>query len=305
MSHSRKSAINLVLGAANIGDKSIDAMARFDAPDEVRSFLDVFARRGYNQIDTSRMYSPHAPGSCEPRLAAVSAGERFVIDTKVMSWKPATHAKNEVLSEINLSLETLRIPQINIEYLHVPDRDTPFEEPSEEVQRFVDICEEYGYVKPSVYQGQYNAVVRSGEKDLFPILRKNGIAFYAYSPAAGGLFAGNHKNAKAGGRWDRSISSGEVYANLYLRPSIMAATEKALETASRHGIAGHAVALRWTAHHSLLSSKNGDSIIIGASSVNQLESNIDMIEQGPLPHDVVAAIEAVYEEIGDEIPYHF
>ncbi|KAF5518131.1 Aflatoxin B1 aldehyde reductase member 2 [Colletotrichum aenigma] len=110
MSHSRKSVINLVLGAANIGDKSIDAMARFDTPDEVRSFLDVFARRGYNQIDTS-------------------PGERFVIDTKVMSWKPATHAKHEVLSEINLSLETLRIPQINIEYLHVPDRDTPFEEP--------------------------------------------------------------------------------------------------------------------------------------------------------------------------------
>lgn len=85
----------------------------------------------------------------------------------------------------------------------------------------------------------------------------------------------------------------------------MTATEKALETASRHGIPGHAVALRWTAHHSVLSSTHGDSMIIGASSVHQLESNIDMIEQGPLPHDVVAAVEAVYEEIGDEIPYHF
>lgn len=84
----------------------------------------------------------------------------------------------------------------------------------------------------------------------------------------------------------------------------MAATEKALEVASRYGISGHAAALRWTAHHSVLNEKYGDAIIIGASSLEQLESNLDMIEQGPLPDDVVGALEAAYEEIGDEIPYH-
>jgi aflatoxin B1 aldehyde reductase len=36
-------------------------------------------------------------------------------------------------------------------------------------------------------------------------LRKYGISFYAYSPAAAGFFAGNHKNIKAGGRYDRSV----------------------------------------------------------------------------------------------------
>jgi aflatoxin B1 aldehyde reductase len=48
------------------------------------------------------------------------------------------------------------------------------------VQKFVDICEEKGYIKPSVYQGHYNAIVRGGEKELFPLLRKNNIAFFAY-----------------------------------------------------------------------------------------------------------------------------
>ena len=32
-----------------------------------------------------------------------------------------------------------------------------------------------------VYQGQYNPVTRKGEKDLFPVLRKNGISFFAYT----------------------------------------------------------------------------------------------------------------------------
>lgn len=87
-------------------------------------------------------------------------------------------------------------------YLHVPDRQTPFEDSAKaindafqkgqfkhfglsnytaaEVQKFIDIGEEKGYVKPSVFQGHYNAVVRGGEKELFPLLRKHNMAFWAY-----------------------------------------------------------------------------------------------------------------------------
>ena len=87
-------------------------------------------------------------------------------------------------------------------YLHAPDRTTPFEETcramdaewrkgkfarfgisnyrADEVEAIVDICEKEGFVKPSVYQGRYNAIIRGGEEMLFPILRKHGIAFYAY-----------------------------------------------------------------------------------------------------------------------------
>ncbi|RSL96764.1 hypothetical protein CEP52_011296 [Fusarium oligoseptatum] len=326
MTSNGKSPIKLVLGTANIGDTSIDPMARFNTPDEVNGFLNAFAARGYDQLDNARNYSPHAPGSSEPRLGAVAAGDRFAIDTKVNSLQPGSHTKANVLKEIDDSLEALKIKQINIEYLHMPDRATKFEEACEamdqahkegkikhwglsnytadEVQTIVKICEECGFVKPTVYQGQYNLIVRGGEKELFPLLRKEGIAFYAYSPAAAGFFAGNHKKVKAGGRYDKSLILGGIYAQFYLKPSIMAATEKALEIASGHGISGHAAALRWTAYHSHLSKAHGDAIVIGASSPEQLESNIDMIEQGALPDDVVAALEAVYEEIGDEVSYH-
>ena len=87
-------------------------------------------------------------------------------------------------------------------FLHVPDRQTPFEEAikamneafqqgkfkhfglsnytAQEVQQILDICERNGYVKPTVFQGHYNAIVRGGEKELFPLLRRHGIAFFAY-----------------------------------------------------------------------------------------------------------------------------
>lgn len=38
-----------------------------------------------------------------------------------------------------------------------------------------------GYVKPGVYQGQYNLLARKPEELLMPLLRSNGISFYAYA----------------------------------------------------------------------------------------------------------------------------
>lgn len=166
------------------------------------AYLDAFHDRGGRQLDTARTYSPHAPGSSETRLGTIEAGKRFAIDTKVVSFLPGSHTKDKIAKSVDTSLELLKIPTINIEYLHVPDRTTPFEETveamneaykagkfkqfglsnftAEEVEKVLSICEERGFIKPSVYQGQYNPIVRSGEKELFPLLRKHGIAFYAW-----------------------------------------------------------------------------------------------------------------------------
>ena len=96
-----------------------------------------------------------------------------------------------------------------------------------------------------------------------------------------------------------------MYREFYVKPAITAATDKAVKVAAQHGIGGHAAALRWTAHHSILSAEHGDSVIVGASSVEQLKANLDVIEQGPLPQDVVSALEAIHAEVGDEASYHF
>lgn len=50
----------------------------------------------------------------------------------------------------------------------------------EDTEKFFAICQEKGYIKPSVYQGQYNVLQRQIEDDLFPLLRANNCAFYAF-----------------------------------------------------------------------------------------------------------------------------
>lgn len=322
----------IVLGAANVGDTKVDKLAKYDTPEEVKAFLDAFYEHGGRHLDTSRNYSPGAPGSSEPRLGAADAGSRFDIDTKVLGIPGTgpTHTAQQIKQSINQSIADLKLPEgvkIDVMYLHIPDRETPFEETCEaineayqlgqfkrfglsnytadEVEKIVAICKEKGFVAPTVYQGQYNPLVRSGEDTLFPVLRKHGIAFYAYSPAAAGVFVGNQKTAQSGSRFDPSHRVGQLYAATYDKPKIAIAADHAKEVAAKHGINGHAAALRWTTFHSILDRAKGDAVIIGASSVAQLVTNLDIIDQGPLPQELVEVLDGVYGQLGDEAAkYH-
>jgi aflatoxin B1 aldehyde reductase len=168
----------------------------------LEAVLDSFYARGHQEIDTAQVYSVHAFGTSEPRLGAAHAGDRFLLDTKVESRSAGDHKRENVRRNIDVSLERLKVDSVNILYLHSPDRTVPFEETcdalntafaegkfkswglsnysAEEVGKIVEICDSRQWKRPSVYQGQYNPIVRGAEKDLFPILRKYGMSYYAY-----------------------------------------------------------------------------------------------------------------------------
>jgi aflatoxin B1 aldehyde reductase len=87
-------------------------------------------------------------------------------------------------------------------------------------------------------------------------------------------------------------------------PAVMAAwiVEQAAE---KHGLSMIEIALRWTVHHSALKIKDGnDGILIGVSSVAQLDDNLNNLEKGPLPEGVVKALDEAWEASkGDSVPY--
>jgi aflatoxin B1 aldehyde reductase len=67
--------------------------------------------------------------------------------------------------------------------------------------------------------------------------------------------------------------------------------------AKKHGLSEAECALRWMTNHSLLKREFGDAIIIGASSAAQLEENLVNLEKGPLPEDVVKALDEGWETV--------
>ncbi|KAN0092344.1 Aldo/keto reductase [Hyaloscypha variabilis] len=289
--------------------------------------LDVFQSHGHNEIDTARVYGG---GSSEEYLGDLSWEKRgLIMGTKYYPRPTAgfTHSAPDLRTNLLASLSALKASKIDLWYLHAPDRTTPFEETFKavndlykeglfsrfgisnymawEVAYINEICIKNGWVRPSVYQGVYNAIHRTVDTELFPALRHYGMAFYVFSPLAGGYLTSRYSREAAqaegegkveeGSRFDGKTNQGKSYRQRYWNEQMFEALDVIRAAAGKHGLTEAEVALRWLMHHSKLDGKFGDKVIIGASSEKHLEQNLLDFEKGPLPEDVVQALDEAWK----------
>lgn len=159
-------------------------------------------------------------------------------------------------------------------------------------------CKYNGWVRPTVYQAMYNCITRSIEPELVPACRRYGLDIVVYNPIAGGLFSGKIKSTDmvpAEGRFSDKSHTGKMYRNRYFKESTFKALQTIEAAVDKAGLSMIETALRWTVHHSALKIKDGnDGVIIGVSSAAQLEHNLTNLEKGPLPDEVVQAIDEAW-----------
>jgi aryl-alcohol dehydrogenase-like predicted oxidoreductase len=175
----------------------------------------------------------------------------------------------------------------------------------QDVQKVYDIQKAAKSVLPTVFQGNYNAVSRHIEEDLFPLLRKLNISFYAYSPIAGGFLVKDSnaiRTKELEGRFTDKMMSGAMYSTLYGKEVLLNALDEWGEIAKGAGITKAALAYRWIAYHSKLDPKYGDSIIVGARKTEQLEETLVAIEAGPLDRATAEKAGAIWAKVKDEAP---
>jgi len=170
------------------------------------------------------------------------------------------------------------------------------------VQAYIAVCEQKGYVKPSYYQGQYNAICRNHEKDLIPLLRQHQMSYIAYSPIAGGFLSGIYTQGTqvAGTRFEEGNSAGAFYKRMYDKPVMHEAMRKLQECCNSHGLSLVEAALRWLCYHSALGSADG--VILGASKEEQVKHNMEAISKGPLVEAVSSLFEKTWKEVETEAP---
>ncbi|KAF8210978.1 Aldo/keto reductase [Mycena galopus ATCC 62051] len=322
----QKTALNVVMGAMTFGEPGNDG-ARVDNVQDVEAIFDLFLKHGHNEIDTARAY---CAGTSEVLLGKTAwQAKGILIASKLYPLHPhnpavtGPHTPEGLRKALMTSLKALSTDKLDIWYLHAPDRSTPYEVTlkaidelyreghfkkfgisnymSWEVAEMVGICKQHGYVQPAVYQGSYNAIHRLVEPELFPALRKFGIAFYGYNPLAGGFFTDRYMSidakAETGSRFDPERFQGKAFRGRYWKPEYFAALASVRTVASAHGLTMSEVALRWVAHHSFMRSESGDAVIIGGSSLKHIEENLIDLEKGPLPDDVVAALDAAWADV--------
>lgn len=327
---SENGRIRLIPGKGTLG-------ARVHELDKAAEILDTFQRYGHDEVDTARLYGS---GSSESMLADLDWEKRgIVMETKLYpnarglssAHESYTHQPEDVRRGLINSLKALQTERIDMFYLHGPDRKTPLVDTlrevnnlhqegrfsrfgisnymSWEVSAMCEICKTNGWIMPTVYQGVYNMLQRTTEGELFPCLRRYGIALYAFQPLAGGFLTGRYTRYQtefeAGSRFDPRGIQGQLHRNRYWNEAYFDALELIQSAGQKHGLTIGEIALRWLKHHSVLQEDLGDAIIIGASSVKHLEDNLADLEKESLPKDVVAAVEQAWPMVKSVAPVYW
>ncbi|KAF7713147.1 Aldo/keto reductase family protein [Penicillium ucsense] len=307
----------VILGLMTFGPDESKG-ARITSLDEYKKCLDYFQQQGFNEIDTARIY---VGGEQEAFTAKAQWKERgLTLATKWYPLEAGAHKPAVVREKLEQSLKELNTDQVDIFYLHAPDRSVPFAETLEEVNKLhkegkfvqlglsnytafevaeiVTTCAERGWVRPTIFQAMYNAITRNIETELVPVCRRYGIDIVIYNPLAGGLFSGKYKtkDVPAEGRYSDKHGTGNNYRNRYFRDANFEALSLIEPVVEKHGLTLIETALRWVRHHSALKmdGEGRDGVIVGVSSFGQLESNLKDLQKGPLPDEVVKALDEAW-----------
>ncbi len=293
---------------------------------DIRSMLDMFLDFGYRKIDTAHKYGE---GRTEELLGeALRPGQRqqVRIASKVHPGKGGGLSPKRLTEQLETSLKRLGTDCIDLLYLHQPDHDTPLEatlKTCHELRqqgKFLDLglsnyaswqvadihhrCLHTGCPPPGMYQGMYNAITREVEYELFPALNHFQLAFCCYNPLAGGLLTGKHEDPSSipdSGRFHFF----QYYRDRYWKQSTFEALETIRFACRESGIPMADAALRFLKHHSALNAAKGDGIILGASSVEHLETNLRSLQAGPLPESILQAYEQAWALTRQHSPGYF
>lgn len=328
-----ETGINVALGGIMFGrfDGIPGVTAPFPTVESVTPLLDTLQAHGHHKVDTARIYGS---GFSEKLLAEAEWEMRGLsIETKLYPTKfrplapnnvAYNHGPQDLRSGLMASLKALNATRIDTFYLYAPDHSTPYEETLRavnhlfleghfsryglcnyaawEVAQMQEICEKRGWVKPAVYAGIYNALIRTIEPELVPCLRHYGMSFECAQPLASGLLTGRYRHDMAdsdhpqGGRFDPKNFIGLHMRQRYWHSAYFDALDIIHGAAKKHGLTEKECALRWLSHHCFMKKELGDTVVLGAASVEQLEEDLIDLEKGPLPEEVAQAMEAAWQK---------
>lgn len=274
---------------------------------------------GITHFDLANNYGP-PPGSAEENFGKYMQQDfrpyrdELIISTKAgyLMW-PGPYGewgtRKYLLSSLDQSLKRMGLEYVDIFYSHRPDPDTPLEEtmmaleqavrsgkalyagisnyPANMTREASQILKQLG-TPCLIHQPKYSMFERWIEDELLDVLEEEGIGCIPFSPLAQGLLTDRYLNGiPEGSRASKAWG--------FLKPhQVGPAIEKVRqlnEIAISRGQSLAQMALSW-----VLKDKRITSVLIGASSVKQLEDNVAMLINLSFSHDELQAIEDIIQQ---------
>lgn len=290
---------------------------------ETNNLLQAAYDYGINLFDTADVY---LNGTTEEMLGRAFkdlgwSRDSFCVTSKVCVTTEGFREENKptrlglsrkhIVDSCHGSLKRLQLDYLDILLCHLPDVDTPIEEtlltlhnlvqqgkilywgtsdwsPKQIIEAFT-IAAKLNLTPPILEQTQYNMISRNNvDKKYAELCDSIGLGITAFSPLAKGLLTGKYgkgipKNSRANiesCNWLRSIINSQAGKN------IIEKVKKVQSIAATLKMSPAQLAIAWCLKNCKIS-----SLILGASSIDQLKENIDSLK----------LVEKLHQEVMDNI----
>ncbi len=270
---------------------------------------------GITHFDLANNYGP-PPGSAEENFGKIlkqdfsAYRDELIISSKAgyLMW-PGPYgewgSRKYVLASLDQSLKRMGLDYVDIFYSHRPDPETPLEEtmmaldqavrsgkalyvgisnyPADMAKEAATILKDLG-TPCLIHQPRYSMFVRWVEDELLDVLEDEGIGCIPFSPLAQGLLTNKYlKGIPEGSRATREV---------FLKKSDVESAHGKIVAlnaiAQERGQSLAQMALAW-----ILRDRRITSVLIGASSVQQIEDNVATLKNLSFSEEELKMIEKI------------
>lgn len=272
---------------------------------------------GITHFDLANNYGP-PPGSAEENFGLIlnkdfrPYRDEMILSTKAgyTMWEGPYGdwgSRKYLLSSLDQSLKRMGIEYVDIFYSHRPDPNTPLEEtmgalahavkqgkalyagisnyPAAQTKIASELLREMG-TPCLIHQPKYSMLERWVESGLLNVLEEEGIGLIAFSPLAQGMLTD---------RYLKGIPEGSRAAKVHgflkqkdITPERLTKIRKLNDVAINRGQSLAQMAIAW-----LLKDKRVTSVLIGASSVEQLRDNLGALKNQGFTQEELLRIEEI------------
>jgi L-glyceraldehyde 3-phosphate reductase len=273
--------------------------------------------RGVTHFDLANNYGP-PPGAAEAQFARIIARDlrpyrdELIVSTKAgFDMWPGPYgdggSRKYLLASLDQSLARLGLDYVDIFYSHRFDPNTPLEETmgalatavrsgralyvgisnydADQTRSAAAILDSLG-VPLTIHQPRYNIFDQAPQRGLLQALQELGVGAIAFSPLAGGLLTDRYLSghAPAGSR----AAEGRWLDEQVITDNYLDSVRGLDAIAKQRGQSLAQLAIAWVLRQPQIT-----SALVGASSVEQLENNLNALNNCHLDEETLARIESL------------
>ena len=285
-----------------------------DSYDRARAIARCAFDNGITHFDLANNYGPPY-GSVEQTLGKLMdddfrpyRDELFIATKAGYDMWPGPYgnwgSRKYLFASLEQSLQRMRLNYVDLFYSHRYDPNTPLEET---LQALVDIVRQgkalyigisrwplealrvaHDYLKAHdvpmlIYQGRINLLDREPiNEGILDYCQRQGIGFISFSPLAQGLLTDRYLHGVPD---DSRMARNHFLKKERLTPELLNYLQRLNATATERGESLAEMALSWVLHQQGIT-----SVLVGASSPEQLQKNLRSVHAQPFDENIEAIV---------------